>query len=129
MMPPSSGGLCEGVITIPSARPEVRPRLYVRMACEITGVGVALRDQKVETPFAPSTSSAVSCAGSERACVSLPRKSGPLVPCALRYSHTAWVTARMCASLNARLSDEPRCPLVPNATRCSGTAGSGRSSK
>src|SRR6202035_2370987 len=31
----------------------------------------------------------------------------------------------MCASLNALWSAEPRCPEVPNATRCAGTAGSG----
>ena len=29
LKPPSSGGLCEGVITMPSARPSLRPRLYV----------------------------------------------------------------------------------------------------
>ncbi len=38
--PPSSGGLCDGVTTTPSARPDVRPRLYVRIACESAGVGV-----------------------------------------------------------------------------------------
>src|ERR1700719_1657564 len=40
LKPPSSGGLCDGVITTPSARPELRPLLAVRMACEIGGVGV-----------------------------------------------------------------------------------------
>ena len=38
--PPSSGGLCEGVMTTPSANPLFLPRLYVRIACEMTGVGV-----------------------------------------------------------------------------------------
>lgn len=38
--PPSAGGLCEGVTTMPSARPPVRSRLYVRIACETAGVGV-----------------------------------------------------------------------------------------
>jgi hypothetical protein len=27
LKPPLSGGLCEGVMTMPSARPDVRPRL------------------------------------------------------------------------------------------------------
>ena len=38
--PPSSGGLCDGVITMPSARPAVRPRLWVRIAWDTAGVGV-----------------------------------------------------------------------------------------
>jgi hypothetical protein len=40
LMPPSSGGLCEGVTTMPSARPRGRPRLWRRIACETAGVGV-----------------------------------------------------------------------------------------
>ena len=32
LKPPSSGGLCEGVMTMPSARSDVRPRLWTRMA-------------------------------------------------------------------------------------------------
>ena len=40
LKPPSSGGLCDGVMTIPSASCDVRPRLWVRIACEIAGVGV-----------------------------------------------------------------------------------------
>ena len=39
-MPPSRGGLCDGVMTMPSARSVARPALYPRMACETTGVGV-----------------------------------------------------------------------------------------
>src|SRR6185369_13808455 len=35
----------------------------------------------------------------------------------------------MCASLKAPLSEDPRCPEVPNATRCAGSVGSGRISK
>jgi hypothetical protein len=38
--PPSSGGVCDGVITMPSASPEVRPRLWVPIACDTAGVGV-----------------------------------------------------------------------------------------
>ena len=40
LKPPSPGGLCDGVTTIPSARPLVRPRLSRRIACETAGVGV-----------------------------------------------------------------------------------------
>src|SRR5215470_5473103 len=40
LKPPSAGGLCEGVTTIPSAIRSVRPRLCTRMTWEITGVGV-----------------------------------------------------------------------------------------
>ena len=41
LKPPSPGGLCDGVTTIPSASGPGVPRLWVRIACEITGVGVA----------------------------------------------------------------------------------------
>jgi hypothetical protein len=37
----------------------------------------------------------------------------------------ACVVARMCASLNADDSDEPRCPLVPKLTRSSARSASG----
>ena len=42
LKPPSEGGLCEGVMTMPSARPCALPReaLCLRIACESTGVGV-----------------------------------------------------------------------------------------
>ncbi len=42
LKPPSVGGLCDGVTTMPSASPEpvVRPSLARRMACETAGVGV-----------------------------------------------------------------------------------------
>ena len=72
--PPSSGGLCDGVTTIPSARWSVPPRLWARMAREITGVGVtpSSRWMTVWTPLAASTSSAVRWAGPDSACVSLP---------------------------------------------------------
>src|SRR5881296_1859473 len=68
LKPASSGGLCEGVTTIPSARCAWRPRLYVRMAHEMTGVGVtpASRWMMVSTLFAASTSRAVRWAGSDR---------------------------------------------------------------
>ncbi|MNY75878.1 hypothetical protein D3C86_2152890 [compost metagenome] len=69
MKPPLSGGLCDGVTTMPSARPVLRPRLCTRMAWEIAGVGVNSppADIMVCTPLAASTSSAVSSAGCDRA--------------------------------------------------------------
>ena len=77
------------------------------------------------TSLAANTSSAVARAGSDSACVSAPRKSGPVTPRIARYSQIAWLVARMWSSLNEAVSEEPRCPEVPNVTRCSGTAGSG----
>ena len=86
LKPPESGGLCEGVITMPSASPVVRPRLWSRIAFETTGVGVGPSSRSImtSTPFAASTSSALTRAGSVSACVSPPRKSGPSMPCAFR---------------------------------------------
>ena len=83
--PPSSGGLWDGVITTPSARGPPRA-LWVRIACETAGVGVypSSESTATSTPWATSTSTAVRNAGSESACVSRPRNSGPSVPCALR---------------------------------------------
>ena len=72
---------------------------------------------------------AVTKAGSDKACVSMPRKSGPSMPSLLRCTQIACVTARMWASLNEPLKADPRCPDVPNVTRCAGLAGSGRSLK
>ena len=41
LKPPSSGGLCDGVTTMPSARRSRRDRgCATRIACEMTGVGV-----------------------------------------------------------------------------------------
>ena len=110
LMPPSSGGLCDGVTTMPSASPPVRPRLWPRIACETTGVGTGASpcETTTSTPFAASTSSAERSAGSESACVSRPRKSGPVTPARARCSATACATARMWASLKLRRSDDPR---------------------
>ena len=64
----------DGVMTMPSARWVLRPRLSARMAWEMTGVGVtpSSRWMIVSTPLAASTSSAVRWAGPDSACVSLP---------------------------------------------------------
>ena len=40
LKPPLSGGLCEGVMTMPSARPRCRRGCDVRIACDTAGVGV-----------------------------------------------------------------------------------------
>jgi len=126
-MPPSSGGLCDGVITIPSESPSVRPRLYERIARETAGVGVQPPSRSIfaATPLPARTSSAVRNAGSDRACVSFPRKSGPSIPAFARCSQTAWTTARMWSSLKESERDDPRCPEVPKDTRCPGSSGSG----
>ena len=80
LKPPSSGGLCDGVTTMPSARPPDLPRLAPRIACEIAGVGVkpSSLSTRTSTPFATSTSSAVRQAGSLSAWVSRPMNSGPV---------------------------------------------------
>ena len=97
------------------------------MAREMAGVGVypLPRWMTVSTPLAASTDSAVRSAGMDSAWVSLPINSGPLIPSFFRYSQMAWVMATMWASLNEPDSDEPRCPLVPKLTSCSGSEGSG----
>ena len=77
------------------------------------------------TPLATRTSSADFQAGSERAWVSRPMRSGPSTPTDERYSQMAWVVARMWASLNAVLRLDPRCPDVPNTTISSGFVASG----
>ena len=98
------------------------------MACEIAGVGVysvAVRRSSTSTPFAASTSSALANAGSESACVSMPRNSGPSIRLPARYSQIACVMARMCHSLKERSKDEPRWPEVPKLTCCARMAGIG----
>ena len=130
--PPSRGGLCDGVTTIPSARERssaALPRLWRRIAWLTAGVGVYRSASSTSTvvPAAPSTSSAVVHAGSLSPWVSRPRNSGPSIPCSARYSTMAWVVATMCCSLNAVSRLDPRCPDVPNTTCCDTSAGSGTS--
>src|SRR5450631_2708706 len=76
-------------------------------------------------PLAANTSSALAKAGSAKAWVSMPTNNGPVMPIFCLWSHSAWLIARICASLKALLKAEPRCPEVPNATRCAATFGSG----
>ena len=127
LKPPSDGGLCEGVTTIPSARGPGRPALWARMARDTAGVGVypPRASTSTRTPLAASTSSALTWAGSDSACVSAPRNSGPSIPCPARYSQMAWVVARIWSSLNVAVNADPRCPDVPNDTRWAGSPGSG----
>ncbi len=86
MKPPLSGGLCEGVMTIPSAKPRLRPRLYLKMAWETAGVGVYSLPAEVITitSLALSTSRALANAGADSACVSKPMNSGPSMACRAR---------------------------------------------
>ncbi|MBF8258908.1 MAG: hypothetical protein HW377_1282 [Actinobacteria bacterium] len=93
----------------------------------MTGVGVQPPSPSTitSTPFPARTSRALRNAGSERAWVSIPRKSGPVAPARARPSQIACVTARTWASLKERERDDPRWPEVPNATRCKGSNGSG----
>ena len=129
--PPSGGGLCDGVTTIPSAREPVpaarKEALCARIARDTAGVGVypPRASTMTMTSLAASTSSALTCAGSDSACVSAPRYSGPSILWLARYSQIAWVVARMWSSLNVAVKADPRCPDVPNDTRCTGSPGSG----
>lgn len=126
LKPPSAGGLCDGVTTIPSALASCA-RFQASTARDTAGVGVKPPPfwMNVVTPFAVNTSRAVRNAGSDRAWVSMPRNSGPVTPFSRRASHTAWVTAAICSSLKLRENDEPLCPDVPKDTRCAGSSGSG----
>src|ERR1700719_4237303 len=46
LKPPSAGGLCDGVMTMPSDRCSRRPLLYLKMACEMTGVRVLAQEDR-----------------------------------------------------------------------------------
>ena len=82
LKPPSSGGLCDGVMTMPSAsrrsRPAFRSPFQSRIAREITGVGVQPSSgcTTTSTPFAASTSSAVRSAAAERRGCPCPGRAG-----------------------------------------------------
>ena len=126
LKPPSSGGLCDGVMTMPSAKPERRPRLYVMIACERVGVGYsrARVDHDVQS-LAASTSSVVAKAGSDSACVSIAKNSGPSIPADWRYSRDRLGHRDDMIFVERVAKAEPRCPEVPNATRCAGIEHSG----
>lgn len=125
--PPSAGGLCDGVMMMPSARAAAGFALCVRIAWLSAGVGVQpLRaSARIATPFPANTSSTVSWAGSERAWVSFPTKIGPVICWPARYSTMAWVIAAMWFSLKEPFSEDPRCPEVPKATFWAGFSTSG----
>jgi hypothetical protein len=99
----------------------------VRIACDSDGVGVKPSRLSISTvtPLAASTSSALRVAGSESACGSMPRNTGPSTPWPRRYSQIAWLMATMWSSLKAVFRLEPRWPEVPNATCSAGRVGSG----
>jgi len=62
-------------MTMPSATPVLRPRLYVRIAWETAGVGVYSSPSAIitVTPLAASTASALARAGPESSVVARPR--------------------------------------------------------
>jgi len=97
------------------------------MACESAGVGVKpqARSAITSTSLPASTSSAVANAGSESACVSLAKNSGPSTPPSWRYWQIACVMARIWPSLNEHSKDDPRCPEVPKLTFWEATETSG----
>src|SRR3954464_3880659 len=72
LKPPSVGGLCDGVTTMPSARGPSLSRLYTMIARDTAGVGVYSfsSSARTSTPLATSTSSAVFQAGNDRPWVS-----------------------------------------------------------
>ncbi len=80
------------------------------MAWEITGVGVAPKPAWImmSVSSAAKTSTAVTNAASERAWVSIPRKSGPVMPRSLRSSQMARQMAATCPSLKLLVNDDPR---------------------
>ena len=61
LKPPSAGGLCDGVTTIPSARDPLPAALCARIARETAGVGVypPRASTSTRTPLAASTSRAL----------------------------------------------------------------------
>ena len=76
--PPSRGGLCDGVTTMPSACPRAPRSLFAaKIASETAGVGVkaSAESTRTSTPLATSTSRAVSWAGADSACGSRPMNS------------------------------------------------------
>src|SRR5262249_15280635 len=108
--PPSDGGLCDGVTTIPSARGPGPEALWTRIARDRAGVGVypSRASRSTRTPLAASTSSAVTWAGSDSAWVSTPRYSGPSMPRVARDSQIAWGVAAVGASVNVAGDGGPR---------------------
>ena len=132
LKPPSPGGLCEGVTTIPSAGglcARLPPWLWVRIACEMTGVGVAppsrRRPRRRRAPA--STSTIVSKAGAgERVRVARRGRAGRSSPARRGTRQTAALIATTCASVNEPSSEVPRWPDVPNATGAPAAARSTR---
>ena len=117
LKPPSSGGLCEGVITMPSAcgfalvrrvvgQDRVRERRRRRIA-------LAPRPIMISTPFAARTSSAVANAGSDSAWVSCARNSGPVVPCDFAVLHDRLRDRRDVVVVEAALERIPAMSRSP----------------
>jgi hypothetical protein len=112
----------------PSACPVGLARLWFRIAWLMTGVGVycdVRRPSRAARRWRPAPRGRAHGRLGQR--VGVPsHMRGPVMPRVTRYSATAWQMARIWSSLKLCRIDDPRCPDVPNATRCVGSFGSGR---
>ena len=125
--PPSSGGLCDGVMTMPSASPVVRPRCSSGSRATRRAWAYSRRSRRSSRRRRSRRAPRARCrtpTPRARACRS---RGTPVRRSPARAGSGRWPgsMARMCDSLNAPLSEIPRCPDVPNATRSSRRAGSG----
>ncbi len=126
LKPPSPGGLCDGVTQMPSALRATRVGHQDR-ARHRGGrrVAAARVDEHVDAvgraaPRARSRSPARTARGCRRR-----GRAGRRCPGSRGTRRSPGVVARMWSSLKLAASDEPRWPLVPNATRWPGSSGSG----
>ena len=122
------GGLCDGVMTMPSAMTVGAPAIVsedrVRNRRRGRETIVAL-DERLDAVGREHFERGALCCGGRRVRILCRCKSGPEIPLPLRYSQMACVVARMCASVNVPLSGVPRWPLVPKLTSWFASARSG----
>jgi len=128
LKPPSAGGLCEGVTTIAVGQAGLAVAVIGQDGQRDGrggGVLVVLREHHLHVVGGQHFQRAGQGRRGERVRIDA-QKSGPSILCSLRYRQMAWVMARMCSSLKACLSDEPRCPEVPKGHALLGQFGVGR---
>ena len=125
LKPPSSGGLCDGVTTMPSARPSTGPvigqdrvdKRRGRVHPSPAGEDV---DPSPRGPRAPSETRARQGVGVQG------HEQGPVDPVARRYRATAALAARMWLLVErGPSSDDPRCPRRPECHALFRDEGSG----
>ena len=124
---PPSAGIVRGRETMPSARPRSVPALCARIACDTAGVGVysPSGDARLDAIFAARGTRARIRTLAPRERASMPRNSGPSMPCVrTAISQIACVIASTCA-LPARV--ERTAAMAGGAERdaLSGDRGSG----